>query len=130
MGDSRLAPLDPQRVRRLTDTRAYLRIEFGYATVGETAELFRNMVVTCLQNNVERALIIAGDDDLAHERALRDALTVMVLADIPRDFRLALVIDNPRVAHAYGNFQRDVSAVGIATRLFETEEAATYWLAR
>lgn len=122
--------LDPQRVRRLTETRAYLRIEFGYGTVGETAELFRNMAVTCLQNNLDRALIIAGDDDLAHERALRDALTVMVLAEISRDFRLALVIDNPRVAHAYGNFQRDVSAVGIATRVFETEEAATYWLAR
>ena len=122
--------LDPQRVRRLTETRAYLRIEFGYGTVGETAELFRNMAVTCLQNNLDRALIIAGDDDLAHERALRDALTVMVLAEIPPDFRLALVIDTPRVALAYGNFQRDVSAVGIATRLFETEEAATYWLAR
>lgn len=124
------AALDPQRVRRLSDTQSYLRVEFGYSTVGDTAELFRTMAVTCLQHNLERALIIAGDDDLAHERSLRDALTVMVLAEISRDFRLALVIDNPRVAHAYGNFQRDVSAVGIATRVFETEEAATYWLAR
>jgi hypothetical protein len=130
MGEGMRAALDPRRVRRLSDTRSYLRVEFGYGTVGETAELFRDMAVTCLQNNLERALIIAADDDLAHERSLRDALTVMVLAEISRDFRLALVIDTPRVALAYVNFQRDVSAVGIATRVFETEEAATFWLAR
>jgi hypothetical protein len=123
------AALDPQRVRRLSETGSYLRIEVGYSAVGETAELFRDMAVTCLQKNVARVLIIAGDDDPAHEHSLRDALTVMMLAEVSRDFRLALVINTPRVAQAYVGFERDVTAAGMATRVFETEEAATLWLA-
>jgi hypothetical protein len=114
--------------RQLTETSGHLRAEFGYGTVTETAKLFCSVAVTCVQKRVARVLIIAGDDDPAHERSLRDALRTMVLAGISSDFELALVTAAPRVAHAYRNFQSDVTAAGIAIRLFDTEGDAMRWL--
>ena len=106
----------------------HLRAEFGLGTVTEIGELFRTLAVACVKNQVNRVLIVAGDDDPAHERSLRDALTTMVLAGIPSDFRLGLVAAAARVAQIYRNVERDATAVGISTRLFVSEEDATAWL--
>jgi len=122
------ADLHPASAHRLRETPAHLRVEFGYATVTEIAELYRALAVTCVQKQTSRVLIIAGDDDPAGERALRDALTMMALAGIPRDFKLALVAALPRVARTYALTQRDLNAAGIKTRVFENEEDAEQWL--
>ena len=105
-----------------------LRVEFGYATVTEISELYRALAVACVQQQITRVLIVAGDDEPAGEHALRDALTMVVLAGIPDGFRLALVPALPRVAQTYGNTPRDFNAAGIKTRLFENEEEAVRWL--
>jgi len=107
---------------------AHLRVEFGYGTVTEIAALYRALAVTCIEKQISQVLIIAGDDDPAGERALRDALTMMVLAGIPHDFRLALVAALPRVAQTYARTQRDFNAAGIKTRVFDNEEHAERWL--
>jgi hypothetical protein len=122
------AALGQPIARQLTQTSRYLRAEFGFGNATEIAELYRALAVTCVEKQVTRVLIIAGDDEPAGERALRDALTTMILAGISEDFRLALVTALPRVAHAYRNTQRDLNAAGVATRVFENEEDAVRWL--
>lgn len=112
----------------LRETSGLLRIEFGYVTVTEINELYRALAVTCLERQIARVLVIAGDDEPAGERALRDALTAMILVGIPDDMRLALVAALPRVAQTYRHAERDFSAAGIATRLFENEVDAAQWL--
>jgi hypothetical protein len=112
----------------LHDYGRHLRIEFGYVTVSELAELFRALAVACVQRQANRVLIIAGDDEPTGERALRDALTTMILAGIPRDTRLAMVPGSPRVAQTYRHAERDFSSAGIETRLFDNEDEAVRWL--
>lgn len=114
--------------RRLEENGDRLTVEFGYVTVSEIAELFRGLAVACIQRQLTRVLIVAGDDEPAGDRALRNALTTMVLAGIPKDFRLALVAALPRVAQAYAHTQRDFNAAGITTRFFENEQEAARWL--
>lgn len=113
---------------RLHDTGGHLRLEFGYATVTEIAELYRALAVTCVERQITRVLIVIGDDEPAGERALRNALTMMVLAGVPRGSRLALVAAVPRVANTYRNTPRDFTAAGIGTRLFDNEADAAHWL--
>ena len=122
------ASLRSATVRQLRETPEVLRFEFGYVTVTDLAELYQALAVTCIQRQTTRVLVIAGDDEPAGERALRDALTIMVLAGIPEGFRLALVAALPSAAQTYRNTQSDFNAAGIATRLFESEEEAVRWL--
>lgn len=113
---------------QLTETPGYLRVQFSYATATEIAELFRALAVRCIEAQIKRVLVLAGDDDPAGERSLRDALSVMVLAGMPNGFRLAVVAELPRVAQTYRNTQRDFTAAGIPTRLFDHPEEAMRWL--
>ena len=122
---ARLASLTAHALR---DTSGLLRIEFGYVTVTELGELYRALAVTCVERQITRVLVIAGDDEPAGERALRNALTMMILAGIPDGLRLALVAALPRVAQTYRHAERDFSAAGIETRVFENEEDAARWL--
>lgn len=114
--------------RQLTETPGYIRAEFGHGTTTEIGTLFRALAVACIEKQFARVLIIAGDDDPAGERALRDALTMMVLAGVANGFRLALVTALPRVQYTYRNAQRDFTAAGITTRLFGNEDEALRWL--
>jgi hypothetical protein len=122
------APLERPVRQRFIQTPAYLRAELTYATVNENAELFRALAVTCVERQISRVLVAAGDDDPANERALRDALAMMVLAGLAEGFRLAVVAASPRVAYAYRNFQRRASAAGAETRTFDREDDAVRWL--
>ncbi len=116
------------RGSRLTQTSGYLRAESGFGTTTEIAELYRALAVTCVQEQITRVLIIAGDDDPAGEHALRNALVVMVLAGLPAEFKLALVAASDRVEATYRNAQRDLCAAGMTARLFDSEDDATRWL--
>ena len=113
---------------QLRETSTYLVAEFGFGTATEITELYRALAVACIQKQVRRVLIVAGDDDPAGERALRHALTVMLRAGIQPDFKLALVATSERVAATYRNAQRDLCAAGSTTRLFDNEGNATRWL--
>ena len=122
------APLGSSLTHGLVEAPGYVRVEFGYVTVTEISALFRTLAVTCVERQVPRVLIVAGDDEPAGERSLRDALTMMILAGIPDGFRLALVIKLPGTAQTYRNTQRDFNAAGITTRLFDNEDDALLWL--
>lgn len=122
------ARLASPHINPLRDTAGLLRMEFGYLTVTEIGELYRALAVTCLERQITRVLVIAGDDEPAGERALRNALTMMILAGIPDGLRLALVATSRRVARTYRHAERDFTAAGIATRVFENEEDAARWL--
>jgi hypothetical protein len=112
---------------RLRETPGQLRVEFGYSTASELAEMYRAMAVACIERQIARVLIVAGDEEPAGERALRDALTTMVLAGIADGFRLTIVARH-RAAHTYRLTQRDFNAAGISTRLFDNEDDAVRWL--
>ena len=116
------------RGHRLMQVAGYTRAEFGYSTSSAIGELYRALAVACIEGQITRVLIVAGDDEPAGERALRDALTAMVLAGMPKAFRLALVAARPGVAHTYRNAPRDFTAAGIPTRLFDSEFEAVQWL--
>jgi hypothetical protein len=107
---------------------SYLRVEFGYGRVSEIAATYRAVAVSCIQQQITRVMVVVGDPEPAGERALRAAATMMVVAGIASDFRLALVAAAPQVMQAYRNTQRDLSAAGVTTRLFEREEDAARWL--
>ena len=122
------ANLGSASTRSLSQIAGHLRVEFGYSTLTEISELYRAMAVDCIQKQIDRVLIVAGDGEPGGERALRDSLTMMILAGLPRNFRLALVVAAPDVARTYHLAQRDFTAAGVTTRLFESEDDATRWL--
>ena len=113
--------------RQLTEAPGYLRADSRCSEAREIAALFREVAVTCVQKQTTRLLIIV-DDDPAGQRALRDALTVMVLAGIPSQFRLAIVAASDRASVAYRQAQRDFCAAEVTTRLFDSETDAATWL--
>jgi len=118
----------PRRIPQLMQRSGYVRAEFGPGSVTEISALYRALAVLCVEKQISRVLVIAGDDDPAGEHALRDALLVLMLAGLPPSFRLALVAGTPRVAATYRNAQCDLCAAGVTTRLFESEPAAMQWL--
>jgi hypothetical protein len=123
------AALGPPTARQLTVNAAgLLRAEFGPGTATEIDELFRELAVMCVQKQYRCVLVVARDGGPAGESALRDALTVMVLAGIPSDFKLAVVTPTDRVEFSYRNAQRDLCAAGVTTRVFERESDARHWL--
>ena len=120
-----LSSSDPRPPR---DAPEPLRIEFGRSTQAEITALFRALALACIQRQITRVLVIAGDPSPAGEQSLRNAMTTIVLAGTPLGFRLALVAASPRVAHTYRTAQRDFNAAGVTTELFESEEDAARWL--
>ncbi len=112
----------------LRETPGCLVLEFGRMTPHELGELYRAFAVLCIEKQFRRALILAGDDDRAGDRALRVAVTMMLLAGIPRDFRLALVTASAEVAATYHAAPSDICAAGVAARLFDSRQDATHWL--
>jgi hypothetical protein len=112
----------------LRERPGYLVVVFRHGTATELGELYRSLAVNCIQKQINRVLVVAGDDDPAGEWSLRDALNVMTLAGVPPDFKLALVATSARVAATYRGAQRDLTAVKIMTRMFDSEEAAVRWL--
>ena len=112
----------------LTRVGGHLKAEFGLDTLTEIGDLLRALAVACIQTQVRRVLVVANNDDPENERSLRDALTTMVLAGIPADFKLGVVAATAGVREAYRNVERDATAVGIATKVFPSEEDALTWL--
>lgn len=92
------------------------------------AAMCRALAVKCIESDAERALIDASDCDAESAHALRDAFTVMLLADLPRGFRVAIVI-NAGPGHGFvAGLQRDLARLQINARLFDGTDAAADWL--
>jgi hypothetical protein len=97
-------------------------------TEAEVDALYRDVAVFCIEAQVMRILIKPCGDDGVEERALRVALTSMVLAGLPAGFRFALVAVTDRIRSRYQNTERDLCMAGVDAKMFPTEEGATRWL--
>jgi hypothetical protein len=106
----------------------HLIVESGRGTATEVAAIFRDLAVFCIEKQIRRVLVKPGDDDPVGERCLRNALTTMVLAGLPAEFRIALVAESARVVARYRNTERDLCTAGVDAKIFETQNAATRWL--
>lgn len=113
---------------QLREASGRLVLKYGPSTAQELGDLYRDFAVLCVEKQYRQALVVAGEEQHAGEQALRCAVTMMLLAGIPRDFRLALVAASTNVAAAYRRAQRDLCAAGVAARLFDSEQDATSWL--
>ena len=115
--------------RRLRETSGCLVLEgLDHSSAHELGELYRAFAVRCVEKQFHQAMVCVGQHDPAGEQALRCAVTMMLLAGIPRDFRLALVTGSAHVAKAYSAAQRDLRAAGVAAQLFDREQDASHWL--
>jgi hypothetical protein len=108
----------------------HLVVEPGRGTATEIGAIYRDLAVLCIEKQIRRVLVKPRDDeDPAGERCLRNALTTMVLAGLPAEFRVALVAETRRVVARYRDTERDLCLAGIDTKMFDSEDAAARWLA-
>jgi hypothetical protein len=112
----------------IQQVNGHLIVEPGRTSAAEVADIYRQIATLCVEKQVRRVLIKLREHDAASERALRVALTTMVLAGLPAEFRLALVAESDRIAARFRNTERDLCAAGIDAKIFEAEDGATRWL--
>jgi hypothetical protein len=114
--------------RHITQSDGYLRVDVGNGAA-EVQEIYRALAAACLEQQVTRVLVRAGSDDPVSEHALREAVTTLLLAGMPPDFKLALVADSPRIEARYRNAERDLCLANVNTKIFDDESKAARWLA-
>jgi hypothetical protein len=112
---------------RLADA-GYLRLECMPGTPAQVDSVFREFALHCINEQVLRVMVMVVDGDRGAEKALRVALTTMVLAGLPGGFRVALVAVAAPVEALYRITQRDLAAASLDARLFDNEDAAARWL--
>lgn len=114
---------------RITESSGYVRVDFGSCNRGELSELYRAFAVLCVDRQVNRALLKAGDDYAPGHYGLRDALTAMALhAAIPSDFKLALIPSTQAIEAVYREAQQHLRAAGFNAWVFRSENEAVEWL--
>jgi hypothetical protein len=106
----------------------HLVVEPGRSADTQVQAIYRDLAVYCIEKQIRRVLVKPGDDDHVGERALRVALTTMILAGLPAEFRLALFAESERIATRYRNTERDLCTAGVDTKMFDTEAGAMHWL--
>lgn len=92
------------------------------------SELYRGFAVECVTKHINRVLVKAADRGPEGHYALRDALTVMLLAGIPPGFKLAMVTGVAHVQPFLLELQRDLRHLSIHLALFADEQQAVEWL--
>jgi hypothetical protein len=114
---------------RITECAGYVRVDFGSSNSAELSALYRAFATFCLDNKVTRALLKAGDNDPNGHYRLRDALIAMAqLAQIPPEFKLALIPSTRAIETVYREAQRHLRAAGLNAWVFATEHEAVDWL--
>ena len=114
---------------RITECGGYVRVDFNSCNVAELSELYRGFATFCLDNKVTRALLKAGDNDPNGHYRLRDALhSIAQLAQIPPEFKLALIPSTRAIETIYREAQRHVRAAGLNAWVFADEDEAVDWL--
>jgi hypothetical protein len=95
----------------------------------ELAEIYLAFAALCVDKQVSRALLKAGDDDPHGHHGLRDALEAMALrAVLPYDFKLALIPSTRAVEAVYRQAQQLLRAAGLNAWVFGNENDAMSWL--
>ena len=113
----------------MQELAGYLAVDCGQqSSERELAQLYRDFAVACVEKQVSRVLLKARHGDLEAHRALRDALTVMLLAGIPSEFRIGFVADRPPAAQALEALRDELRRLGVVAALFDAEEPAVAWL--
>ena len=106
----------------------YLHVDCRGAHAALWAERCRAFADVSLARDVSRVLVDATDCEAEGQRALRDALTQLVLAGIAGGLRLALVTNVPGVRAAFVTLERDLLVVDIWVKLFAHDKDALEWL--
>lgn len=95
----------------------------------EVGEVYREFAALCIEQDIRRAVVRAGDEDPSAHYGLRDAFTTMILTvGVPRDFTLALVPETPQVEKVYELILRDFQALGMNAAIFKAHDAAIAWI--
>ena len=105
-----------------------LIVEPRYAAATEVSAIYRDLAVLCIEKQIRRVVVRPGDDDMAGEHALRVAMTIMLLAGLPPEFKMAVVADAAPIEARYRSVERDLCSAGVDAKLFETEDGALRWL--
>lgn len=114
---------------RITECGGYVRVDFGSCNSWELSAAYREFASFCLDNNVTRALLKAGDNDPDGHYRLRDALTTMAqLSQIAPEFKLALLPSTRAIEAVYREAQHHLRAAGFNAWVFATELEAVDWL--
>jgi hypothetical protein len=114
---------------RITECGSYLRVDFGSCNTAELSVIYRAFASFCLDNNVTRALLKAGDNDPSGHYRLRDALTTMAqLSQIAPEFKLALIPSTRAIESVYREAQHHLRAAGFNAWVFADELEAVDWL--
>ena len=114
---------------RITKCGEYVRVDFGGCNSSELSAVYRAFTAFCHENKVTRALLKAGDNDPNGHYRLRDALASMAqLADIPPEFKLALIPSTRAIEAIYREAQHHLRAAGFNAWVFTTENDAVDWL--
>lgn len=114
---------------RITDCGGYVRVDFGNCNSWELSAVYRGFASFCVDNNVTRALLKAGDNDPNGHYWLRDALTTMAqLSQIAPEFKLALIPSTQAIEFIYREAQHHLRAAGFNAWVFATELEAVDWL--
>ena len=114
---------------RITGCAGYVRVDFGGCNITELAAIYRAFAAFCLDNNVTRALLKAGDEDPRGHYRLRDALNMIAQrSQISPDFKLALIPSTQPIEMVYREAQGHLRAAGCHAWVFGTETEAVDWL--
>ncbi len=113
----------------ITESPGYVRVDFASGNTLQVSETYRSFADLCIRKDVSRALLKAGDEDLAGHSRLRDALSAMArAAAIPADFKLALVPGTAPIEAFFRESQQALRAMGLNAWVFTTVPEAVEWL--
>jgi hypothetical protein len=113
----------------ITECPGYVRVDFGSCNDAELEDVYRAFAVVCIDKQVNRALLKAGDDYAPGHYGLRNALQAMALsAPIRPDFKLALIPSTRPVEAIYREAQEHLRAVGFNAWVFRSDDEAVAWL--
>ena len=114
---------------RITECGGYVRVDFGSCNYAELSAVYQAFAVFCHDNHVTSALLKAGDNDPNGHYRLRDALTTMAQrAQIPAEFKLALIPSTRAIEAIYREAQQHLRAAGFNAWVFATDNEAVDWL--
>lgn len=114
---------------RITECRGYVKVDFGSCDVAELSAVYRAFAAFCVDRNVTRALLKAGDNDPNGHYRLQDALAMMARGTpIAPEFKLALLPSTRAIEAIYREAQRHLRAGGFNAWVFASENEAVDWL--